>query len=105
MLRTLPRDYYRDESKEHDKMARRFYRKYPEFVDVLMGSAARSNRDTDRMNELEKEGRIFMIAPPSNFVMSSMESNMDKLWANYNQGRKDAAAALPTLKEFLGMQA
>ena len=103
VLRTLPRDYYRDESKEHDKMARRFYRKYPEFVGVLMDSAARSNRDTDRMNELEKEGRIFMIAPPSDFVMSSMESNMDKLWANYNQGRKDAAAALPALKEFLGI--
>lgn len=101
VVRTLPKDYMRPIKKNADSLANVFYRKYPDFIKVLQGSAPRANADTLRINELEKTGRIFVIAPPASLQMHSMEGDMEVLGSYYQQGRIDAQNALPALKDYL----
>lgn len=103
VVKTLPRDHFRPEKKNKDNFARIMYHRYPEFVKVLKGSAPRSNAETEELVRLEKEGRIFLIAPPSGFLMNSMEGDMEKMGGYYEQGVKDGEEALPALKEYLGI--
>ena len=103
VVRTLPRDYIRKEDPKADRLAEVFYRRYPEFVKVLRTSAPRANAEAAEINRLEKEGRIFLIAPPSSLRMHGMEKDIERLGAYYEQGRLDAKQALPALKEYLGI--
>lgn len=101
IVRTLPREYMRAERKNADSLANVFYKKYPEFVKVLQSSAPRANAETRKINELEKEGRIFVIAPPASIQMHRLEGDMEALGGYYEQGRLDAQNALPDLKKYL----
>lgn len=101
VVRTLPKSYLREEKPNADRAANFFYRKYPEFVKVLQGSAPRANRETKELIELEKQGRIFLICPPDGMKMHSMEGDPEVLGSYYEQGRRDGEAALPALREYL----
>ena len=103
VVRTLPEDYMRAEDPKADRAAEIFYRKYPEFVKVLRASAPRANKETEELKKLKKQGRIFLICPPADKKMHGMEGNPEELGSYYEQGRKDAKAALPALKEYLGI--
>lgn len=103
VVRTLPKDYMRPEDGNNDAFAKVFYRRYPEFVKVLRASAPRANAETEELKKLEKKGRIFLICPPADKKMHGMEGDMEELGSYYEQGRKDAKAALSALKEYLGI--
>ena len=51
--------------------------------------------------ELEKEGKVFIIAPEDTYGVGRAERNMDKLEQLYDQGYNETRLLLPELKEYL----
>ena len=82
------------------KSAARFYRKYPEFAAVLDASAEAYNRQCDEIEQLQAEGRVFVLAPSEPVHISRVEGDMNKLGHLYWLGYRDAIAAMPALKEY-----
>ena len=91
---------YRKKTEERN-IARKVYRKYPEFAESLDKSNGSYNRQCDEIEKLEKEGRIFVISPSQKVTVSRLESNMDKLADLYWLGFNDALASIGRLKEYL----
>lgn len=82
-------------------LAKRVYRAYPEFAEALGRSAADYNRQCDEIERLQKEGRIFVIAPSKPVTVARLEKDMEKLGALYYLGYEDAKRQLDALLEYL----
>lgn len=83
------------------RLAKRVYHAYPEFAEALGRSAADYNRQCDEIERLQKEGRIFVIAPSKPVTVARLEKDMEKLGALYYLGYEDAKRQLDALLEFL----
>lgn len=81
----------------------RFYRKYPEFAESLRRSSRDYNRQCDEIEQLEKEGRAFVLKPSGKVKVSRLEGDMEKLGALYWQGYNDTMNKMTELKEYLGL--
>lgn len=103
VVRTRDRSYRKPEASGSGAALQKFlYHRYPAFLEKLMESSARYNAECDAVDELERQGRIFVIAPSSPVTVKRLESDMEKLGALYWQGRSDAEAQLEDLKRYLG---
>ena len=91
---------YRKKTEERE-IARKVYRKYPQFAESLDKSNGAYNRQCDEIDKLEKEGRIFVILPSKKVTVSRLEGNVNKLADLYWQGFNDALASLGKLREYL----
>ena len=76
-------------------------RKYPEFLNVWQQSAERYNVLCDRTDQLEKEGRIFVIAPSVPVTVGRLEKDIEKLGSLYWMGYHDAESDLASLRAYL----
>lgn len=91
---------YRKEKEQALKLASWAYRRYPAFVDTLAHRAEIYNRSHDRLYQLEKEGKAFVIAPQS-IHCKRTEGRPEVLKALYDQGYRDMTDTLPALREYL----
>lgn len=96
---TQPKGYRK--KPQNPKLPRLFYRKYPKFADTLIRRHALYNAALRRVEELEKNGEIFVIRPSENLGIGRMEHDASKLEAQYNLGRRDALAKLEALKKWM----
>ena len=96
---TQPKGYQK--KPQNPKLPRLFYRKYPKFADTLIRRHALYNAALRRVEELEKNGEIFVIRPSKNLGIGRMEHDASKLEAQYNLGRRDALAKLEALKKWI----
>ena len=55
------------------------------------------------IEQMEKNGEIFVIRPSRYEKISHMEKNVQTLRKVYELGRTDALAALPAMRKFLEM--
>lgn len=94
----------RKENTPESRLAKIVYRQYPEFAKQLATSPARANAECDELDRLQKEGRIFLIAPRLPVDIKRLEGDMEKLGELYYRGRGDAQKLLPDLKEYLGIE-
>lgn len=99
VIRTRPADF-RKEAKE-SRIARRYYQKYPAFAETLSKARFEYNRECDELQELEKQGRIFVIAPSQPVQVGRVEKNVEKLGALYELGYQDAMAKMDALNRYL----
>ena len=105
VVRTRDRSYRKDPN--HSSIAflqKQLYgRKYPEFLNVWQQSAERYNVLCDRTDQLEKEGRIFVIAPSVPVTVGRLEKDIEKLgslyWMGYHDAESDLASLLAYLKK------
>ncbi|MDO4616911.1 MAG: patatin family protein [Lachnospiraceae bacterium] len=81
--------------------AKRFYRDYPFFAEKLDASNADYNTQLDEIDELEKSGRVFVVAPEQPVDVSRVEGNMNKLGHLYWTGYHDGKESLLPIKEYL----
>ena len=103
VVRTQHRDYRKDLSHHRaQNAARAVYHAYPEFAEALANSSANYNAQCEELLELERQGRIFMIAPSEPVHISRLEGDMEKLRALYDLGTQDMLEALPALRAYLG---
>ncbi len=101
IVRNRPSDW-RYEDVKPSRLARQFYRPYPRFAKVLSTSNARFNRECDEIDQLEREGRVFVIAPSESMEIKKLEPDMERLGAWYYLGYEDGKNAIGDLRQYLG---
>ena len=104
VIRTRPRDYRKKLSFMATHIPKMFYKKYPDFAEQLSNSNQHYNDDCERMNQLEKEGRIFVIAPSQPVTVGRLETDMEKLGALYEMGLNDVRQAIDGIKAYLNRE-
>lgn len=103
VVRTRARDFRAEPNPRASHVAKRFYWRYPEFSQVLAETDEIYNRQCDRMEELEAQGRIFYLTPSEAPDVKVLEKDLGKLLSLYQLGYRDAQAQLPALRAYLGL--
>lgn len=103
VVRTRARDFRAEPNPRASHVAKRFYWRYPEFSQVLAETDEIYNRQCDRMEELEAQGRIFHLAPSEVPDVKVLEKDLGKLLSLYQLGYRDAQVQLPALRTYLGL--
>ncbi len=95
---------YRKAAKKPVELNRVEYgRKYPAIMRQLMEETPAYNLLLDRIETLEKQGKVFVIAPSVPVGIHRFEGNMEKLGALYEQGYEDARSRMIALKKYLNI--
>lgn len=97
---TRARDYRKKQDSMYPAMMLK-YRKYPELLKVLKDRHRIYNNTLDRISELEKEGKVLVIAPEVTLAIGRTEKDKEKLTVGYKLGRKAALTQIEKIKEFL----
>ena len=98
---TKPKGHRRKEKTALDAVENRLYKNYPAFCEVLQNSSRDYNETCERLEQLEAEGRLLVIAPSKDLRIKRMEPDMDKLGRLYYLGYSDAERELAALMDYL----
>ena len=96
---THPRNYVRKPDKLLP-LIRRTYQEYPAFLAVMEKRVKRYNESHRRLLELEKEGRVKVIAPASTLGVSRTERNTEKLRLLWAEGYQMAVDRMDELRDY-----
>lgn len=77
------------------------YHRYPKIVEALDSRAERYNASMKELIELEKEGKVFVIAPETTFGVGRTETDAVKLRRLYDEGVRIAGEQTEALREYL----
>lgn len=77
------------------------FRKYPQFCKALKNRSEKYNNSRKKIFELEKNNKVFVIAPKNTNGWKRTESNSDALQKMYDEGYSYAKNIMPELKRFL----
>lgn len=79
-------------------------KKYPLVADRLRKRHICYNRNIQALNDMEKEGKVFIIRPSQPIKISRIEKNPQKLQSVYDLGINDSKSTIENLKEFIKTQ-
>lgn len=99
VILTRPAGYRKSAS--NGKMAKRYYKDYPNLVEGICNRHLEYNSTLDLLEELEEQGKIFVIRPSQELNIHRIERNAKRLTAVYDQGIKDAQDQMETLQKYL----
>ena len=103
---TQPRDYVKEpKSPASMKAYQAKYGDYPYFVEGVETRYLRYNAQRQRIFDLERQGKVIVIAPEKSLDLEVTEENGEKLLAAYLQGRNAALACLDKIKDFVVQEA
>jgi predicted patatin/cPLA2 family phospholipase len=100
VILTRPKGYRKKESRA-SVLLRFVYRKYPNLVRSFVERTERYNRTLDELEQMEKEGRVFIIRPELPLPVARIENDPEKLKKVYDEGVRQMVNVLPQLKEWL----
>lgn len=98
VIRSQPRGYRKAEVEKANLLARRVCK--PTVVEAMRTRPWRYNAELDRLDELERAGKAFVVTPDVMPVGRS-ERDIKKLAKTYELGRQQGYAALPKWLAFL----
>jgi len=101
VVMTHPRDYQRRPDKLMP-LIRRTYREYPNFVSAMENRAERYNQEREEIFELERRGKLLVIAPDSTMGVSRTERNPKKLRLLWAKGYQAAIERLEEIRSYFG---
>ena len=78
-----------------------FYKKYPHLVGKLENRYKNYNETVEKILELEKQGKVFVIRPSEDINVKRLEKDIEKLNHVYNLGVKDGNHIIKNLKEYI----
>ena len=81
---------------------RKKYKEYPNFCRAMEERAQQYNECRERLFQLEKEGKVLVIAPESTLGVSRTERDVEKLQLLWGQGYQMAVERMEEIKSFLG---
>lgn len=99
VILTRPLDYRKKPS--NNWLFKLFYRNYPKLIERWANRYAEYNQAVEKVIEMEKAGKIFVIRPSESLDISRLEKDLAKVQAMYDLGVKDGQAALSGLKDYL----
>lgn len=99
VILTRPLDYRKKPS--NNWLFKLFYRHYPKLIERWANRYAEYNQAVEKVIEMEKAGKIFVIRPSESLDISRLEKDLAKVQAMYDLGVKDGRAALSELKNYL----
>jgi predicted patatin/cPLA2 family phospholipase len=92
---------YRKKESRATVLLRIVYRKYPNMVKSFLERADRYNKTLDKIEQLEREGKVFIIRPPAPLKVARMENDPEKLKNVYDEAVRQMEDVIPRLKEWL----
>lgn len=101
VVRTRTREYRKTENSSLKPMSDIVYHKYPKFKETLINKIDRYNRECEEMNRLEKEGRIFVLAPKEEIGVGRLEKDMELIGRLYWNGYNETMERIDALREYL----
>lgn len=100
VILTQPIDYVKEKNSMLP-IARVVYRKFPNFFKSMATRHLRYNRTTAYIREKEEAGELFVIRPPEELRIGSVERNPEKLERVYEIGRRTGLDILDEIKAWL----
>lgn len=97
---TRPRGY-RKEKMGGQFILKLIFRKQPEFLETLLKRNEEYNQTLDFCEQMEREGKLFLIAPSPKFSIGRMEKSYEKRLALYNHGYQLISNEFENLQLFL----
>lgn len=79
----------------------RLYRRYPKIVEDMELRPERYNDSMNKLMELEKEGKVFVIAPETTYGVGRTETDTKKLRQLYDEGARIAKEQMQALRNYL----
>ena len=101
VIRTQHKVYRKEDNEKMDSMIDLRYSKYPELRQSLKNMNKEYNYTCDFIDQLEKEGKIFVFAPSINDPVSRLEADVEKLGDWYFLGYNDTNRRMKECKEYL----
>jgi len=98
---TRERSFVRGEERIQHVIDRR-YRNYPNFLDTMHRRADAYNENRRRLFDLEREGRVLVLAPQSTAGFSRTEKDLDKIRALWQDGYFCGRGAAASVRDFWG---
>lgn len=90
VILTQHADYHK--SAEMGSLPGLVYRRYPAFAQALKTRHIRYNQALERIAQLEKEGKVFIIRPHAPLDIGRMEKNPERVQQAYDMGKEDGQA-------------
>lgn len=85
VILTRPRGYRKNQT--NSRLWLNFaFRKHPKFLETILKRNEEYNRTLELCEQMEKEGRLFILAPSPEFSIGRTEQNYEKRLALYNHG-------------------
>ncbi|MCQ2522845.1 MAG: patatin family protein [Lachnospiraceae bacterium] len=100
VVMTKPVGYRRKPGKFNELIKAR-YVKYPKVYELMKRRYLKYNKTLDFLDELEKEGKVFVIRPQVDFEIGRLERNREKLLKLYEEGYKEAEERYEELMKYL----
>ena len=77
------------------------YYKYPEFIKAMEQRYQDYNDTVEMIQNMEKNGEIFVVRPSEPITLKTIERNPDNLQKVYDLGVKDCKKVIHQLKEYI----
>jgi len=103
VILTRPRGY-RKEKMGAQLVFKLVFRKHPEFLETLLNRNEEYNKTLDFCEQMEREGKLFLIAPSPEFSIGRTEKSYEKRLALYNHGYTLIEKEFENLQRFLKNQ-
>ena len=101
VIRTQHKVYRKEDNEKMDSMIDLRYSKYPELRQSLKNMNKEYTYTCDFIDQLEKEGKIFVFSPSINDPVSRLEADVEKLGDWYFLGYNDTNRRMKECKEYL----
>ncbi|MCD8023189.1 MAG: patatin family protein [Lachnospiraceae bacterium] len=99
VILTRPAGYMKKE--EGRLLQELFYHRYPQFIRALRTRHLRYNRTVRTIEELARQGKIFVIRPAENLDIGRLERDPAAIERVYETGVREARAVLEELSEWV----
>ncbi len=100
VILTQPRAFVKEGSKAN-RMAKYWYKEYPEMDKLLRNRHDNYNIAREKIFELEKQGKAFIIEPQVKIPAGRIEKNKEVLVESFDMGYKEAKRRAESLLNFL----
>jgi len=97
---TRPRGY-RKEKLGNTFLFKLAFRKHPEFLQTLLNRNDEYNKTLDFCEQMEREGKLFIIAPSTEYSISRTEKSLERRVALYDHGYRLMQQELEKMQSFL----
>ena len=99
LVLTRPQGYVKTSGRGNKLSVRLLRKKYPKLVAQLISRADRYNQCMREIEQLEKEGKVFIFKP--DYALKSFEGKVENMRKNYAMGYSHAKNRMAELKAFL----